>query len=270
MKKFTKSFLVCSIILVAFASCAKNNNESKASDVTGFWVGIGTFLRNCQNPPDPCRWNASYSLDLVQNGVDVTGQMDFTLVVDEKLNPGANCDSFLSNGSISNGIVNDNNFSFVDTGGNQWEMKFTEDRMKGIAGNSVENCSQVKSDDLSAVKEKKGEVGGPQTPMTWRNVDECDDNMNVNYKFFDCTNNECFSQVWPEAPDFYQTSGLDATNIKVIECPRAAKVCVGALSEDGTKKWGVGFDAKDDCLECCYFCEESETAFFPFQCENAK
>jgi len=232
--------------------------------VTGLWIGTGTFVNSCDTPS--CQWTGSFGLDITQSDSTVTGLMDITLMEDKTLIAGANCGSTLYavDSPISNGVVDGSTFTFLGPRGNSWTMEFSQDQMTGVVDNTTAGCNGIKSTEVTALKSDKGEPGGNDLNMTWRVVDICDDNLKVNYRFFDVDNNK----QWPDSPAYYTADTLNDSFFNTFTCNANAKICVGGELENGSYKLGVGLNNEQGCLNCCYFCETSEVAFFQFICPS--
>lgn len=245
-----------------YSGCAKNPDQA-ATTIDGLWIGQGTFYSNCDN--SPCKWRGWYGLDLVQNGTQVTGQMDFSMKAIQTLVAGATCEDKLivADANITGTIEGGDTFKFTDPAGNNWSMFFGATKMEGQMSGSVSCDAQVdnqfKSNNLNVWLNSVTGVTGTSTTLSRRMVDKCDDQQNVRYRFFDVDNNGIVLQVWP-ATGYYQTDELNKTYINNLDCIVDHKICIGATRDDGTaQSRTLGADLEiATCIDCCQFCRNTQ------------
>lgn len=133
---------------------------SPAVDVTGNWEGSIVFTNNCPNPA--CRYRGrllppSITMNLAQNGNNVNGAVTITFAnfdIEELVEEQA-CGTFqqlVQQGAVSQspiqGTISSSRLTFVDVGGNVWELMMTSDLMQGTVSNAEPGCSGIRSDDV--------------------------------------------------------------------------------------------------------------------------
>ncbi len=245
-----------------YSGCANNPDQSDLS-INGLWIGQGTFYSNCDN--SPCKWRGWYGLDLVQDGTNVTGQMDFSMKAIETLVAGAICEDKLvvADAAITGTIENGNVFKFTDPVGNRWDLAFNATKMEGLMNGAVscnaQTDNQFKANNLNVWANSVTGEPGTSTTLSRRMVDECDDQQNVKYRFFDVDKDGIVLQVWP-ASGYYQTTELNKTYINTLDCVVDHKICIGATRDDGTPQdTTLGADLEiAECIECCHFCRNTQ------------
>jgi hypothetical protein len=92
-----------------------------------------------------------------------------------------------------------------------------------------------------------------ETTVTFNITDGCNNGVQIDYKFYDQTNN----LVWPSATSHYFTSAFNATYTHNLLCRTNAKICYGARSAGFY--WGIDVDGTKSCSDCCILCETNAT-----------
>jgi hypothetical protein len=106
-------------------------------------------------------------------------------------------------------------------------------------------------------------VSAQNGTMGWTISDQCNNGMEVDYKFFDHANN----WVWPSpTTHYYVTYGQSGVAVS-LKCFAGAQVCLGAESSDGSVYWGVGFSGTSGCTGCCGTCD-GQTYPYAFGCSG--
>ncbi|MBF0171542.1 MAG: hypothetical protein HQK87_10735 [Nitrospinae bacterium] len=253
---------VLALLLLAGA-CAKEKDPG-TQNYEGLWTGAGTFVDTCV--PTQCQYRGSFGLDLKDDGVIVTGQMDFSLVVDQIETEGSICESRLvaADSIITDFAVLGNVLTFTDPEGNFWTLQYAADIVQGTVASSRKECGGYVSSNLAGFKTSKGGDTGVDTTMTWRIVDQCDDGVAVNYRFYDVDNN----LEWPDRPAYYTAAEANKTYLTSFTCPKDGKVCLGATDADRKWSWGVGLEGTHDCIDCCFFCDSTDIAYYPLGCDG--
>lgn len=92
-------------------------------------------------------------------------------------------------------------------------------------------------------------------------TDRCDDELDLEYKFYDVTN----SLVWPNGEEHYTSSGLGVASAHMLKCLTGALVCYGANA--GDRYWGVSIDGDEECGSCCVTCASGVQQGFELGCD---
>lgn len=163
------SFLIVISGIILIVGCSGSGSSSgsgstpkqtstitPAGDITGTWVGGGSFTNNCENAM--CFWTADITMQLAQNGNDVAGTV--TLHLRNGKCRFTNCEAATdcpeigpSVSPIINGKVSSSKFWFTDSGGNFWELSYLTGLLNvmgrpGTVTNSAPNCNGIQSSDI--------------------------------------------------------------------------------------------------------------------------
>lgn len=67
------------------------------------------------------------------------------------------------------------------------------------------------------------------------------------------------NHVWPGNNRVYILDDYDTKNI-TLSCNYGEKICYGAWVQNETSRyWGVGYDGRQTCANCCYTCDGGYT-----------
>lgn len=140
---------------------------SPAVVLTGNWAGSLTFTNNCPNPA--CRYQGrmnppSITMQLQQNGNAVAGAVtvNFAHFEIEELVPGMECGTFQqlvqqgaqSQSPIQNGVISSSRFTFTDIGGNNWDLRVTNDQIQGTISNNEPGCMGIQSNTVALTRQR--------------------------------------------------------------------------------------------------------------------
>ena len=94
--------------------------------------------------------------------------------------------------------------------------------------------------------------------------DACRDGVQVNYRFYDETNN----LLWPNTGGAFVTKKENSVYASTLSCTKGSKICIGGENTTQTMSWGVGIDNNQSCTSCCFQCN-GKTYTYSFSCSSA-
>ncbi len=99
------------------------------------------------------------------------------------------------------------------------------------------------------------------TSISWTITDQCNDDRDMEFRFFQYSADGTPSLVWPGEDEVYVTSGLGEAGVSNLACTSGQRVCYGARARGNTSwRWGVGLDGDEGCDKCCATCPSSGTS----------